>query len=128
MSSQQAPQGAETCDVREVLDVVSDKWSLYVVANLGGGPRRFTELKRAIDGVSQKMLTLTLRHLERDGLLTRTVHAVMPPNVTYELTPLGTALLHAAGPLIAWSTGNLAQIAAARAEYDRKTHAHAATA
>ncbi|AGZ41306.1 hypothetical protein AFR_15120 [Actinoplanes friuliensis DSM 7358] len=107
-----------SCDVREVLDLVADKWSLFIVANLSDGPRRFTELKRAVDGVSQRMLTVTLRRLERDGILLRTVHAVMPPHVTYELTPLGTSLLHAAAPLIAWSNGNLEQVAAARAAYD----------
>lgn len=112
-----APQ--PVCDVREVLDLVADKWSLYIVSNLRAGPLRFTELKRAIDGVSQRMLSVTLRRLERDGILLRTVYAVMPPHVTYELTPLGAGLLHATAPLIAWSNGNLVQITAARADYDR---------
>lgn len=108
------------CRVREVLDLVADKWSLYAVAHLGDQPRRFTELKRGIDGISQRMLTVTLRGLERDGILTRTVHEVMPPNVSYELTPLGQSLLLATAPLIDWSTANLPHIDTARATYDAK--------
>jgi DNA-binding HxlR family transcriptional regulator len=97
----------EGCRPREVLDIVGDKWSLLVVRNLKDGPRRFTELKRGIDGISQRMLTVTLRSLERDGILTRTVHNVMPPNVT--------------APLLEWSSRHLALIDAARAEYDART-------
>ncbi|MFI7090281.1 winged helix-turn-helix transcriptional regulator [Streptomyces lydicus] len=73
---------------RVVLGMVGDEWSPLVVCRLDQGPRRFTELKRAVDGISQRMLTVTLRSLERDGILTRTVHNVMPPHVTYELTPM----------------------------------------
>lgn len=98
--------------------LVADKWSLVVIAELGGGPRRFTELRRVLPAVSQRMLTATLRTLERDGILTRTVHAVMPPHVSYELTPLGHSFLEAAGPLMRWSTGNLPHLTAARASYD----------
>lgn len=123
MNVRPAPAPAATCDVREVLDLVADKWSLFIVSNLSDGPRRFTELKRAVDGVSQRMLTITLRRLERDGIVVRTVHAVMPPHVTYELTPLGTSLLRAAAPLIAWSDGHLTEIATARAGYDRRAAA-----
>ncbi|WP_399101027.1 winged helix-turn-helix transcriptional regulator [Streptomyces sp. 11x1] len=119
VNARQSPADTEVCDVREALDLVADKWSLYVVSNLNDGPRRFNELKRAVQGVSQRMLTVTLRRLERDGILTRTVHEVMPPHVTYRLTPLGTSLLHAAAPLIAWSSDHLAEIASARAEHDR---------
>ena len=108
------------CRTREVLDIVADKWSLLVVRNLSAGPRRFTELKRGIDGISQRMLTLTLRSLERDGILTRTVHNVMPPNVSYQLTPMGTTLLEATAPLLEWSTRHLALIDAARAEYNAR--------
>ncbi len=86
-----ASSDAVTCNVREVLDLVADKWALFIVSNLSDGPLRFTELKRVIVGISQRMLTVTLRRLERDGILTRTVHQVMPPNVSYELTPLGAA-------------------------------------
>jgi DNA-binding HxlR family transcriptional regulator len=119
------PDGAahslEGCRAREVLDLVADKWSLYVVASLGSGSRRFTEIKRGIDGISQRMLTVTLRRLERDGILTRTVYEVMPPNVTYQLTPLGKSLLLATTPLVEWSTQHLPQVDAARARYDQRT-------
>ena len=108
------------CRVREVLDLVADKWSLYVVSCLGDGPRRFTELKREIDGISQRMLTVTLRGLERDGILIRTVYQVMPPHVTYALTPMGKSLLPATAPLIRWSSQNLAGIDRAREEYDKR--------
>jgi DNA-binding HxlR family transcriptional regulator len=100
--------------------IIEDKWALRIVTALGVGPRRFTELKRAIDGVSQRMLTVTLRSLERDGILTRHVYQVMPPNVTYQLTPLGRDLLAAAGPLLSWTTTALPAIEAARAEYDAR--------
>jgi len=108
------------CRAREVLDLVADKWSLYVVARLGDGPQRFTELKRSIDGVSQRMLTVTLRGLERDGILTRTVYEVMPPHVSYELTDMGRTLLQATAPLIDWSMRHLSRIDAARADYDAR--------
>lgn len=107
------------CRAREVLDLVADKWSLHVVATLGDRPLRFTELRRAVEGVSQRMLTVTLRGLERDGILTRTVRQVMPPNVSYALTPLGASLLDIVTPLISWSTDNLPRIDAARAVFDR---------
>jgi DNA-binding HxlR family transcriptional regulator len=109
------------CRPREVLDLVGDKWSLLVVRNLKDGPRRFTELKRSIDGISQRMLTVTLRSLERDGILTRTVYNVMPPNVSYRLTPMGTSLREATAPLLEWSIQHLSLIDAARAEYDVRT-------
>jgi DNA-binding HxlR family transcriptional regulator len=111
----------EACRTREVLDIVGDKWSLLVVRHLSQGSRRFTELKRAIDGISQRMLTVTLRALERDGILTRTVRNVMPPHVSYELTPMGTTLRLAALPLLEWSITNLAHIDTARADYDGRT-------
>lgn len=113
-------QQDDVCRTREVLDIVGDKWSLLVVRNLAQGPRRFTELKRAIDGISQRMLTVTLRSLERDGILTRTVHNVMPPHVSYELTPMGKTLRGATAPLLEWSIMHLAHIDAARAEYDAR--------
>lgn len=117
-SERRPAQNGEVCRTREVLDIVGNKWSLLVVRNLTQGPRRFTELKRAIDGISQRMLTVTLRGLERDGILTRTVHNVMPPHVSYELTPMGKTLRKATAPLLEWSIANLARIDAARAEYD----------
>lgn len=117
------PIAAGGCRAREVLDLVADKWSLYVVAFLGPGPRRFTELRRGVEGISQRMLTVTLRGLERDGILTRTVHEVMPPKVSYELTPLGASLLDAAAPLVTWSVEHLDEMDAARASYDRRIDA-----
>jgi DNA-binding HxlR family transcriptional regulator len=110
----------EGCRAREILDLVADKWSLYVVSSLGLGSRRFTEIKRSIDGISQRMLTVTLRRLERDGILTRTVYEVMPPHVTYQLTSLGDSLLLATTPLVEWSTRHLPQVDAARARYDER--------
>ena len=108
------------CRVREILERVADKWSLYVVSVLGGGSMRFTELKRGIDGISQRMLTVTLRNLERDGIVVRTVYNVMPPHVTYQLTDMGTSLLHATAPLIEWSAKHLPRIDMARADYDQR--------
>ncbi|QUQ65953.1 winged helix-turn-helix transcriptional regulator [Kutzneria sp. CA-103260] len=111
---------ADGCRTRAVLDIVGDKWSLLVVRRLSAGPRRFTELKREIDGISQRMLTVTLRSLERDGILTRTVHNVMPPHVSYELTPMGRTLRTATLPLLDWSIAHLARIDEARARYDAR--------
>lgn len=112
--------GPEGCRAREVIDLVANKWSLSIVDTLGDGPRRFTELKRAISGISQKMLTSNLRGLERDGILTRTVYAVMPPNVSYELTSMGHALLAATRPLVHWSLQHVSSIDIARAEFDTR--------
>ena len=108
------------CRAREILDRVGDKWSLYAIAMLGGGTRRFTELKRGIDGISQRMLTVTLRGLERDGIVTRTQYPVVPVRVEYALTPMGRTLLDAVHPLITWTEGHLADIDAARARYDAR--------
>ncbi|MFC9117039.1 MULTISPECIES: winged helix-turn-helix transcriptional regulator [Streptomyces] len=110
----------DPCRTADVLNIVGDKWSLLVVRNLSQGPRRFTELKRATTGISQRMLTVTLRSLERDGILTRTVHNVMPPHVSYELTPMGATLREATAPLLEWSTRNLDGIESARAAYDTR--------
>lgn len=118
---QPATQPSDACRTRVVLNIVGDKWSLLVVRHLREGPRRFTELKRAIDGISQRMLTVTLRSLERDGILTRTVHDVMPPHVSYELTDMGITLREATAPLLEWSVAHLARIDDARAAYDART-------
>lgn len=112
---------AAGCRPREVLDIVGDKWSLLIVRNLRHGPRRFTELKRSTDGISQRMLTVTLRSLERDGILTRTVKNVMPPHVSYELTAMGASLREATAPLLEWSLTHLDLIDEARAAYDART-------
>jgi DNA-binding HxlR family transcriptional regulator len=118
--SQPAPREPVDCRARAVLDLIADKWSLYVVSCLRAGPQRFTELKRGIDGISQRMLTATLRSLERDGILTRTVYDVMPPHVSYELTAMGAGLLQATAPLVDWSQRHRPFIDAARARYDQR--------
>jgi DNA-binding HxlR family transcriptional regulator len=108
------------CPSRQVLDRIGDKWSVLILGLLADGPRRFTELARAIEGVSQKMLTQTLRGLERDGLITRTVHASVPPRVDYELTPLGRTLTAPLGALEAWARDHIVQVEAARSRYDSR--------
>lgn len=114
-----APEFASAaCRVRAVLARVGDKWAIYVVDRLGDGPRRFSELLRGIDGITARMLTVTLRGLERDGLVTRTVHAAVPPRVDYALTPLGVTLLSAIGQLVNWAGTHLPEIEAAQAAYD----------
>ncbi|TDE00915.1 winged helix-turn-helix transcriptional regulator [Jiangella asiatica] len=110
----------EDCDVRQILDRIADKWSLLVIALLDGQSLRFTELRRKIDGISQRMLTVTLRQLERDGLVRRTVYPVVPPRVDYELTPLGATLHDTIEALVTWTERHQAEIAAARDEYDRR--------
>jgi DNA-binding HxlR family transcriptional regulator len=110
----------ETCPaIREVLNRVGDKWSVLVIALLGDGPKRFSELRRSIEGVSQRMLTLTLRGLERDGLLTRTVYPTVPPRVDYALTKLGETLLDPIQALSAWAGEHRFEIQAAREKFDR---------
>jgi len=104
--------------VGDVLARVGDKWSVLVVTRLGKGPLRFNQLRREIGGISQRMLTLTLRGLERDGLITRTVFPTIPPRVDYELTPLGRDLLSPVSALGAWAIRNQAKIARAREHFD----------
>jgi DNA-binding HxlR family transcriptional regulator len=111
----------EDCEVRQILDRIADKWSLLVIALLDRRKLRFTELRREIDGVSQRMLTVTLRQLERDGLVRRTVHPVVPPRVDYELTKLGVTLHETIQALVTWTETHQNEIAAARATYDRRT-------
>lgn len=109
----------EECrSVSEVLARVGDKWTVLVVTLLGSGPKRFSELRRAIDGISQKMLTATLRTLERDGLCTRTVFPTVPPRVDYELTDLGRDLLVPVKALGDWAIANRARLDAARRKFD----------
>jgi DNA-binding HxlR family transcriptional regulator len=108
------------CRAREVLERVGDKWSVYVIDLLGQGTRRFTELHRAIDGITARMLTVTLRGLERDGIVTRTIHPVIPPRVDYALTPMGRTLLDTIGQLVTWADSHLPEIDAARAAYDAR--------
>ncbi|MFC5751052.1 winged helix-turn-helix transcriptional regulator [Actinomadura rugatobispora] len=111
---------APTCRGREVLDRVGDKWSLQVLAVLADRTMRFGELRRTIDGISQRMLTVTLRTLERDGIVIRTMYPVMPPHVEYALTPLGKTLLEAASAFIIWAEAHVDLIEEARADYDAR--------
>ncbi|WP_100498253.1 winged helix-turn-helix transcriptional regulator [Geodermatophilus chilensis] len=106
------------CPSRQTLDRIGDRWTILVFGALADGPRRFTELARRIEGVSQKMLTQTLRGLERDGLVTRTVHASVPPRVDYELTPLGRTLSGPIAALEQWARDHMGEVLAARAAYD----------
>ena len=111
---------AGTCSaMADVLNRIGDKWSVMVVSHLKGRTMRFSELGRAIDGVSQRMLTLTLRNLERDGLVTRTVHPEVPPRVEYRLTEMGRTLTGPIGALWDWASVHQDAIARAREEYDR---------
>ena len=107
------------CRAREMLVRVADKWSMYVIHVLAeGGPLRFSELRRRVDGVSQRMLTVTLRGLERDGLVSRAMYPEVPPRVEYALTPLGATLRELVRGLIDWSGAHLAEVDAARTRYD----------
>src|SRR6202023_1501104 len=104
--------------VASVLARVGDKWSVFVIMLLGNGPRRFNEIKRMVGGISQRMLTLTLRGLERDGLVTRTVFPTIPPRVDYELTDLGRGLSKPVEALGRWAIDHQTEIQAARTRYD----------
>ena len=106
------------CPSRQVLDAISDKWVTLVLSALDEGPMRYSDLARRIAGVSQKMLTQTLRMLERDGLLTRTITPSVPVRVDYELTPLGETILPVVGAIKQWSEAHIEQIHEARAGYD----------
>jgi DNA-binding HxlR family transcriptional regulator len=119
----------EACSaIADMLARVGDKWSLLIVRTLGGaGPLRFNELRRQIDGISQKMLSSTLKVLERDGLVSRSVIATVPPQVEYALTDLGSELLGPVRELAEWTAANTPRIVAARADYDARAGA-AATA
>jgi len=112
-----------TCELRNILDRIADKWSLLVICVVADGTHRFSELRREIDGISQRMLTLTLRQLEREGLVRRTVFPVVPPRVDYELTPLGSTLLDTIQALVAWAGEHGHEIADARAAYDARVAA-----
>lgn len=108
----------EDCDVRQILDRVADKWSLLVIALLAEKTMRFGELVREIDGVSKKMLTVTLRNLERDGLIHREMFPEIPPRVEYRLSPLGHTLLGTIQSLVGWVEEHQTQVAQARASFD----------
>ncbi|MEO8314941.1 MAG: helix-turn-helix domain-containing protein [Pseudomonadota bacterium] len=112
--------------IREILDRVGDKWSLYIIASLYGGALRFNEIKREVDGISQRMLTLTLRSLERDGLLTRTVSGSASLRVDYELTVVGRSLRAPIVELITWAIDNRGRMEKARSTYDKASAKNAA--
>ncbi|CAN5368644.1 helix-turn-helix domain-containing protein [soil metagenome] len=117
-----AHQGSDCRGVASVLSRVGDKWSVLVIMMLGDRPRRFNELKRMIGGISQRMLTLTLRGLERDGLVKRTIFPTIPPRVDYELTELGRGLSEPVKALGAWALANQPEIQTARQNFDGRNH------
>lgn len=106
------------CPSREALDRIGDRWSVLIIGVLTGGPHRFSELGRRIGGISQKMLTQTLRGLERDGLVRRTIYPEVPPRVEYELTDLGRTLREPLAALDSWARGHMDSILEARLAYD----------
>jgi len=111
--------GGEDCRaLGDVLAGIGDKWSVFVVGLLAGGPMRFNAIRRAVNGISQRMLTLTLRGLERDGLVTRTVYPSVPPRVDYALTTLGATLIEPLGALAEWARSHQKTIEDARARFD----------
>jgi DNA-binding HxlR family transcriptional regulator len=112
-------QGA-LCGSRQALDLISDRWTLIVVKALAEGIQRYGALHRAIDGISQKMLTQTLRSLERDGLVRRTVYPVVPPKVDYALTPLGETLIDLLVAIDAWAERHMGDILEHRGRHDRQ--------
>jgi DNA-binding HxlR family transcriptional regulator len=116
-----SPTNERCIGIRELLSRVGDKWSVLLISILSEGPKRFSEIKRMIEGISQRMLTLTLRGLERDGLVTRTVYPTIPPRVDYELTSLGKTLQEPVCALAAWANDNYPEIKKSRDTYD-KTH------
>jgi DNA-binding HxlR family transcriptional regulator len=119
MSPRHIDHTAPAClAAREVLNRVGDKWSIYIVGYLRDGPLRFNELRRSIEGISQRMLTLTLRGLERDGLVTRTIFPTIPPRVDYELTDLGRTLLEPVLAISQWAERHREEIQASRLRFD----------
>lgn len=110
----------EKCPTRIVLDRIADKWSVLIVGSLVNKTKRFGELRREIGGVSQKMLTQTLRGLERDGIVARVVYASVPPKVEYSLTVLGGTLVHILDPIRTWSEHHIEDVLKARGDYDAK--------
>ena len=113
------PHITEDCRaVSDILQRIGDKWTVLVVGKLGEGPLRFNELRAAVGGISQKMLTSTLRALERDGFVTRTVYPTIPPRVDYELTKLGFELLEPVNQLGEWARKNIARVNASRVRFD----------
>lgn len=109
-----------TCPSRQVLDLIADKWTVLVIYSLAYEVKRFGELRRMVDGISKKMLTQTLRNLERNGLVYRQVYTVVPPKVEYSLTELGQSLYEASRVLCQWSKNNLVSVLNSQIQYDEK--------
>jgi DNA-binding HxlR family transcriptional regulator len=119
MTVQLLNPASEDCrNLSSILARVGDKWTVLIVVLLGDGPKRFNEIKRMVGGISQRMLTFTLRGLERDGLVTRTVFPTTPPRVEYELTALGSTLWKAVEPLSSWARTHLSEILTSRKQFD----------
>ncbi|MCO6051640.1 helix-turn-helix transcriptional regulator [Mesorhizobium sp. RP14(2022)] len=116
--SQARPVYTENCPVREILDQIGDKWTTLILLTLAAQPQRFSQLMRAVPDISKRMLTQTLRNLERDGMVERTVFPTKPPSVEYALSPLGRSVLVPLGALVAWADSHHAAIKAARREFD----------
>ena len=116
---QTVPLKASKCPVRSVLDRIGDKWSTLILLTLASGPQRFSELLRRIPDVSKKMLTQSLRDLERDGLVARRVHPTKPPSVDYSLTPLGVTVVDPLSRLVFWAEDAMAAIADHRDAFDK---------
>ncbi|HAD84287.1 MAG TPA: transcriptional regulator [Brevundimonas sp.] len=110
---------AADCPTRLLLDRIADKWTVLLLTTLSDGPMRFNALKRRIEGVSQKMLSQTLRQIERDGLVTRRVEPSVPVSVTYTITPLGQGLVQALRPMIDWAETRMSEVAVAQSAYDQ---------
>jgi DNA-binding HxlR family transcriptional regulator len=113
------PAGEHCRNIGSILGLVGDKWTVLIVVLLGDGPKRFNEIKRMVGGISQRMLTFTLRGLERDGLVTRTVFPTSPQRVEYELTKLGSTLWEAVEPLGSWARAHLGEILKSRQQFDQ---------
>ena len=109
------------CPTRAVLNRIADKWTVLILGLLGGGPRRFSGLQRGIDGISQKMLTQTLRELERDGLVSRTVYPEVPPHVEYDLTALGRTLSEPITAVSRWAQEHISEVTVSQQIYDKRT-------
>ena len=109
----------KSCPTRQLLDRIGDQWTVLIVLTLAEGPMRFTEIGKRVDGISQKMLTQTLRSLVRDGMLKRTAYAVIPPRVDYELTDLGRELVAPLSMLEKWATTHMGQVQEARDVFDQ---------
>ena len=114
------PDSEDCRNLSSILARVGDKWSVLIVVLLGDGPKRFNEIKRMVGGISQRMLTFTLRGLERDGLVTRTVFPTTPQRVDYELTELGSSLWKAVEPLGSWARAHVSKILTSREQFDEK--------